>query len=371
LIHLDHAASTPMKREAFEAMLPYFCEQYANASGSYAASRKSRRAIDQARKEVAEAIGAKQSEVYFTSGGTESDNWAIFGSVNAAKSKKHIITTKVEHHAILRACQALENQGYTVTWLDVDPKGRVNPKSVLDAIREDTALVSVMLANNEIGTIEPVEEIALIAHKFGVLMHTDAVQAAGHIPVDVNALGVDLLSISAHKFGGPKGIGALYVRSGVKIERVLYGGEQERSMRAGTENTPAIVGMGKALTLSCMHMESHAEKMKLLRDDLQSQLLQMPGVYVNGDEDHRLPGHLHVSIDGFSSQLLLMKLDMAGIAASAGSACASGSLDRSHVVRALGVMHENQADIRFSIGEENTKEDITEVARVLRRILVK
>ena len=371
MIYLDHAATTPLKREAFEAMLPYFCEQYANASGSYGAARKSRHAIDLARKEVASAIGAKPAEIYFTSGGTESDNWAICGAVRANENKKHIITSKIEHHAVLRVCRELEKQGYLVTWLDVDQYGRVRVQDVLNAMREDTVLVSVMLANNEIGTIEPVSEISAIAHEYGAIMHTDAVQAAGHIPIDVETLGVDMLSMSAHKFGGPKGIGALYVRSGVRIERLFFGGEQERSLRSGTENTPAIVGMGKAIEISCSQMSEMAERIAFLRDSMQSQLQKISSIHVNGDFSHRLPGHLHITVDGYDTQVLLMKLDMAGVAASAGSACASGSLARSHVIKALGIAKENQADIRFTIGENNSLEDITKTVDVMRRILIK
>ena len=272
---------------------------------------------------------------------------------------------------MLETCRMLEQQGYSVTWIDPDQKGRISVKSVRSAIREDTALVSVMLANNEIGTIEPVSEMASAAHEAGALMHTDAVQAVGHIPVRVDELGVDLLSMSAHKFYGPKGIGALYIRDGVRIEHLMRGGAQERNMRPGTENVPAIVGMGTAIRIACERMNETAASTSALRDRLESMVAVLPGVHINGDRAHRLPGHLHISVQGMRSQLLLMRLDMAGVAASAGSACSSGSLERSHVMQALGFGAEQQADIRFSIGENNTADEIERAADVLGRILMK
>ena len=369
VIYLDHAATTPVRDEVLTAMLPYFSASYGNASSSYQLARDARRAIDSARGEVARAVGAKRGEVYFTSGGSEADNWALMGVSSAHPEKKHLITTKIEHHAVLHACAALERRGCTVTYLDVDERGRVSPETFARAIRPDTLLASVMLANNEVGTIEPVAALAEIAHAHGVLMHTDAVQAIGHIPVEMGRLNADLLSISAHKFGGPKGIGALIVRGGVRIENLIYGGAQERNMRAGTENTPAIVGMGKAVSLAVQSMAETAARVLQLRDALERKVLAIPGVRVNGDRANRLPGHLHVTIEEADSTLVLMQLDMAGIAVSAGSACASGSAERSHVVTAMGIAGERQADIRFSIGEENTKEEMIAVADALRRIL--
>ena len=369
LIYLDHAATTPVKEEVLAAMLPYFSNHFANASSVYSAARQSRKAIDAARCDIAGIIGAKTNEIYFTSGGSESDNWALMGTASARPDKKHIITTKIEHHAVLHACHALERRGFDVTYLDVDALGRVDAQCVDRAIRSDTLLVSVMLANNEVGTIEPVADIARVAHAHGVLMHTDAVQAVGHIPVDVGALGVDMLSMSAHKFGGPKGCGALFVRSGTRIDNLIYGGAQERNMRAGTENVPAIVGMAKALTLSVQDMEMKSAKVRALRDELEERLTHLGGVRINGDRSHRLPGHLHVSIDGCDTSLLLMRLDMAGIAASAGSACSSGAAERSHVMAAMGLSGENQADIRFSLGTENTREEIAAVEEAMRKIL--
>lgn len=369
MIYFDHAATTPVRDEVLSAMLPYFSLRFANASGSYAQAREARAAIDRARSEVAAAIGAKLAEIYFTSGGSESDNWALMGAASAHPNKKHIITTPIEHHAVLHTCQALEKRGYEITYLPVDKLGRVSPDAFAQAIRPDTLIASVMLANNEVGTLEPVAQLSEIAHAHGVLMHTDAVQAVGHIPVGVVELGVDMLSLSAHKFGGPKGCGALYVRSGVRLDNLIYGGVQERSMRAGTENVPAVVGMGKAIAIAHKNMDANAQQMAALRDELQARLVQLGGIRVNGDQANRLPGHLHVSIEGANTAMLLMRLDMAGIAVSAGSACTSGATERSHVIRAMGLASENQADIRFSLSENNTMEEIAATEEVLRRIL--
>lgn len=369
MIYLDHAATVPVKKEVLEAMLPYFSAAFANPSSAYQAARETRKAIDIARHQIANAIGAKREEVFFTSGGSESDNWAVMGSAAAQPEKRHIITTSIEHHAVLNACKALESRGYDVTYLDVDERGQVSPEAFARAVRADTLLVSVMLANNEVGTIEPVADIAKIAHTHGILVHSDAVQAAGHIPVDVNALGVDMLSISAHKFGGPKGIGALYVRTGTRLENLIYGGAQERTMRAGTENIPAIVGMGLAMEIAVSHMTETSEYIAQLRDHLQSGLTAIDGIRVNGDQENRLPGHLHITIERANVQLLLMQLDMAGIAASAGSACSSGAAQRSHVIAAMGLAGDYQADIRFTLGEDNTISEIEETIRVVKRIL--
>lgn len=367
VIYLDHAATTPVRDEVLTAMLPYFSTSYGNASSGYRLAREARRAIDTARGEVAEAIGAEHSEVYFTSGGSEADSWALLGVTSARLG--HILTTKIEHHAVLHACAALERRGCEVTYLDVDEKGRVSPEAFARAIQPDTMLASVMLANNEVGTFEPVAALAEIAHAHGVLMHTDAVQAVGHIPVDFKHLNVDLLSMSAHKFGGPKGIGALVVKSGVHIENLIYGGAQERGLRAGTENTPAIVGMGRAIALAVQEMPETAAHVSRLRDALERDLLAIPGVRVNGDRESRLPGHLHVTIEGTNTALLLMRMDMAGIAVSAGSACTSGAAERSHVITAMGIAGDGEADIRFSIGAENTEREMAAAANTLRRIL--
>lgn len=369
MIYLDHAATTPVRDEVLAAMLPYFTQHFANASSGYAAAREARSAIDRARNEVALAIGAKSGEIYFTSGGSEADNWALTGLASSHPGKRHIITTKIEHHAVLHSCQALEKRGYEVTYLDVDEMGRVSAESLERAIRPETLLVSIMLANNEVGTIEPVAALSQIAHAHGALVHTDAVQAVGHIPVNVDELGVDLLSMSAHKFSGPKGIGVLYVRSGVRIDNLIYGGAQERNLRAGTENVPAIVGMGKALALSTQNMAEDMAKVSVLRDELEARLIGLGGVRVNGDRRNCLPGHLHVTIEGANTQLLLMQLDMAGIAVSAGSACSSGAAERSHVIEAMGIAGDRQADIRFSLGADNTIEEIAAVENTMRRIL--
>jgi len=369
LIYLDHAATTPVKDEVMTVMLPYFSQMFANASGGYNMARAGRRAIDTARSQIASAIGSKNGEIYFTSGGSESDNWSLWGAVSANPEKKHIITSKIEHHAVLHACQALEKKGYAVTYLDVDECGQVSPQEFERAIRPDTLLASVMLANNEVGTIEPIANLSQIAHAHGVLIHTDAVQAVGHIPVSVAALGVDMLSMSAHKFGGPKGCGALYVRKGVRLDNLIYGGAQERGMRAGTENVPAIAGMGEALAISVQNMTERSAKISGLRDELEKRMLSLGGVRVNGDRNHRLPGHLHLSFEGASTQMLLMQLDMAGIAAAAGSACTSGAAQRSHVLQAMGIPGEGNAEIRFSLGEENTMEEIAAVESAMRRIL--
>ena len=369
MINLDHAATTPVRAEVLDAMLPFFRECAGNPSGLYAAGRAARRAIDDARSAVARAVGARPQEVTFTSGGTESDNWALFGRIRASKDKRHLVTSSIEHHAVLNACHALEMQGVEVTYLSVDAQGRVDPRDVAEAIRPDTVLVSVMLANNEVGTLQPVREICEIAHQRGVPVHTDAVQAAGHVPVDMRALGVDLLSLSAHKFGGPKGVGALAVREGVALAPLLYGGAQERGMRPGTENTPAIVGMGRALELAVSELPETMAAVSLLRDKLlQGIQAVVPGVRVNGSMEQRLPGNLHISIPGAQTDVLLMRLDMEGIAASAGSACAAGARERSHVLRAMGAVQEGQADLRLTLGRENTSTDVERTVDALARI---
>ncbi|MFR8176751.1 MAG: cysteine desulfurase family protein [Christensenellales bacterium] len=299
MINLDHAATTPLRPEALNAMLPYFTEHAANANALYAEGRRARAAIDAARRQIADAIHAKPAEIYFTGSGSEADNWALFGAMRAMAEKSHIVTTQVEHHAILNACAALEKLGYEVSYVPVDRQGCVDPEAIENAVRPETGMVSVMLANNEVGTIQPISEIAKVAHMHGALMHTDAVQAVGHIPVDVEALDVDLLSLSAHKFYGPKGIGALYIRNGVKMTNLIYGGEQERGLRAGTENTPAIVGMGKALSLSCAELEQTAERIRALRNLLEGEITRrFPNAIVNGDRENRLPGTLHVTFPG-------------------------------------------------------------------------
>ena len=370
LIYLDHAATTPLKEEVLQAMMPYLQNQYANASGSYAIARQVRCAIDTARTQMASLIGAKPQEVYATSGGTEADNWAISGAVRASK-RTHIITSAVEHAAVLRTCEALERDGYRVTYLPVDENGVVKIEELNRSISEDTALVSIMLANNEVGVIQPISEIAEIAHRHGALMHTDAVQAVGHIPVDVKELGVDLLSLSAHKFYGPKGTGALYIRKGVKIERLIYGGEQEMGLRAGTENAAGLVGMGKAAQLAGERIGISQKRLADLRDAMVVLVKQrIPGAVISGEGITRLPGHVHLTFADADTSLVLMQLDMMGIAASGGSACAAGSVKQSHVMRAMGYHSGRHAHIRFSLGEENTYEEIERAVDALAKILL-
>jgi len=369
MIYLDHAATVPLRNEALEAMLPFFSASFANASSGYAAARETRGAIDRARKQVARAIGAKESEIYFTSGGTEANNWAIEGYARANPGKRHIITSSIEHHAVLHVCKALEEIGYEVTYLKADHLGRVSSDTLENAIRPDTLLVSVMLANNEVGTIEPIKALTEIAHAHGAAMHTDAIQAVGHIPLDLRELNVDFLTTSAHKFGGPKGVGALFAKKGLKLQALIHGGAQERGMRAGTENTPGIVGMGRALELSVQEMDTASKRISSLRDEMEARIRQIPGVRVNGDPDNRLPGHLHVSIEGVVTPVVMMRLDMAGIAASSGSACTSGSVSASHVMQAMGLAGINQADIRFTLGENNTMDEIEKTVQVLRQIV--
>lgn len=369
MVYLDHAATSPLRREALEAMLPFFCEHYGNASAGYAAGREARGALERARTQVADAIGAKRQEIYFTSGGSEADNWALFGTAGIARERRRIVVSSVEHHAVLSACEALERRGMEVVRLNVDREGRVDPREAARAITRETALVSLMLANNEVGTIQPVAEIARLAHEQGALMHTDAVQAVGQIPVDVRALGVDLLSMSAHKFGGPKGAGALFVKSGTRIDSLIYGGAQERGLRAGTENVPAIVGMGEAIAAATRELERTSAAELALRDRLTALCLGLPGVRLNGSRTDRLPGNVHLSIRGISTQALLARLDMAGIAASAGSACASGAVGRSHVLEAMIPGEAGWADLRLTLGPENTQEDVSAAAAALSDIL--
>lgn len=368
MINLDHAATTPVRSEVLEAMMPFFTGCAANASALYADGRAARQAVDRARMQLAKALNVSAQEVYFTSGGSEADNWALFGVTRALPGKKHIVTTQIEHHAVLHACEALEQLGWDVSYVGVNSEGFVDPEEVEKAMRPDTALVSVMMANNEVGTIQPIWEIAQRVHEHGVLMHTDAVQAVGHIPVNVEELGVDLLSLSGHKFGGPKGIGALIVKKGVRLTNLIYGGAQERGMRAGTENTPGIVGLGKAAELAVQELSSSQKKTAMLRDHLMNAILSnIPDVRINGSLENRLPGNLHMTFSNADTSLLLMRLDMEGIAASAGSACAAGAVERSHVLSAMGAP--SGADLRMTIGADNTEEEMDRAASALVRIL--
>lgn len=371
-IYLDNSATTPLKKEVLDAMLPYLKEFYGNPSSIYKIGRDAKEAVEKAREQVAVALGADTREIFFTGSGTEADNWAIKGvALSKAKTGKHIISSKIEHHAVLHTLKALEKQGYEVTYLDVDSDGKISLDELKSAIRPDTILITIMTANNEIGTIEPIAEIGKIAKEHNILFHTDAVQAIGSIKIDVKEMNIDLLSLSAHKFGGPKGIGALYVRNGVRPEIFMHGGAQERARRAGTENVASIVGLGKAITLATENIEEKAKRISLMRDRLIKEIPEkIPYVKLNGHPTDRLPGNVNFSFNFIEGESLLLLLDLNGIAASSGSACTSGSLDPSHVLLALGLPHEiAHGSLRLSIGEINTEEDIDTVLEVLPNIV--
>jgi cysteine desulfurase len=368
LVYLDHAATTPAAPEVVEAMRPFFTERFGNPSSIYGIARDSKAAIDAAREQVARAINASPEEVYVTSGGTEADNWAIKGVAYANRKRgDHIVTSAIEHHAVLHTCQYLETQGFRVTYLPVDEFGLVSPGTLEDAITDRTILVSIMAANNEIGTLEPIPECAKACRDRGVRFHTDAVQAIGSVPVDVEALGVDMLSLSAHKFYGPKGVGALYVRKGVRLDNLLQGGGQERRRRAGTENVPGIVGMGAAIERADQRREEYARRLTSLRVRLYRGVTdRIEHVRLNGHPTERLPGNLNCSFEFIEGESMLLLLDHAGICASSGSACTSGSLDPSHVLLAIGLAHETaHGSLRFSLGESNTEDEIDYVLETL------
>ncbi|MBQ4062557.1 MAG: cysteine desulfurase NifS [Christensenellaceae bacterium] len=374
VIYLDNAATTATRKEVVEAMLPFFTESFANPSSIYSIAAKNKEAINNARATVASAINAKPEEIYFTAGGSESDNWALKAAAEAyAKKGDHIITTKIEHHAILHTCEHLEKQGLKVTYLDVDENGLVDPKAVEEAITDKTILISVMFANNEIGTIEPIKEIGEIAKKHGVLFHTDAVQAFCQVPIDVDEMNIDMLSASGHKFKGPKGIGIMYIRKGVKIRSFVDGGKQERGRRAGTENVPGIIGIGKAVEIAKATLDERMEKETALRDYLIGRITsEIPFVKLNGDPVKRLPNNINVCFRFIEGESLLMMLDSKGICGSSGSACTSGSLDPSHVLLAIGLPHEiAHGSLRLTLGEENTKEEMDYVVESLKGIVEK
>ena len=360
--YFDHAATTAVKEEVLKEMLPYFSIEYGNASSIYSIGRQSKKAVEEARQKVANAINADEKQIYFTSCGSEADNLAIKGVAYANKenNKNHIITSKIEHPAVLQTCKTLEKQGFEVTYLNVDENGFISLQELENSIKENTILISIMFANNEIGTIQPIKQIGEIAKKHNVLFHTDAVQAIGNVKIDVKDMNIDLLSMSAHKFYGPKGVGALYVRAGVKFDKIQDGGHQEKNKRAGTENVPGIVGIGKAIELSYQNFDKYNEKLKTLRDYYISQVEEkIPYVKLNGDRINRLPGNANISFRFIEGESLLLNLDMKGICASSGSACTSGSLDPSHVLLAIGLPHEiAHGSLRIAIGDENTKEDI-------------
>ncbi len=371
-IYMDNAATTAIAPEALAAMLPCFGQEYGNASSIHSTGRDARKLVEEARKKVADALGAKSSEIYFTSGGTESDNWAIKGAAFGNRRKgNHIITSQIEHHAVLHTCQWLEKQGFTVTYLPVDEYGLVDPKAVEAAITDETILITIMAANNEIGTIEPVAEIGRIAKAHKIIFHCDAVQAVGAIPVNVDQWNVDMLSLSGHKFHGPKGVGALYIRTGTKVDQFLHGGAQERGRRATTENVPGIVGLAAALEKAVANQEENGVRLIHLRDKLIHGILEtIPYTRLNGHPLHRLPGNVNVSVQYIEGEALLLRLDLAGIAASSGSACTSGSLDPSHVLLAIGLPHEvAHGSLRLSLSDVNTEEEVDEVLDVLPRIV--
>lgn len=360
-VYADNAATTPVTPAVLEAMTPWLMENYGNPNSIYSIGRAARTAVEKARRQVAAALNAEPGEIYFTSCGTESDNWAVKGSMRrwAAKGKKHLITAVFEHHAILHSAKALEKEGFEVTYLPVTAEGLVDPAELEKAIREDTALVSIMLANNEIGTVQPIAELAAIAHAHGAWFHTDAVQAVGHIPVDVKALGVDMLSLSGHKFHAPKGVGALYVKKGVLPDIFMDGGGQEKGRRAGTENLASIVGLGEAITRANENMAENLARVTQMRERLIDELLKLPKTRLNGSRTHRLPGNANISFEGIEGESLLLRLDMVGICASSGSACTSGSLDPSHVLMAIGLPHEiAHGSLRFSLSELTTDADV-------------
>lgn len=366
LVYADNAATTKMSRHAIEAMLPYMDQVFGNPSSLHTTGQRANEALTAAREQIAALLGASPKEIYFTSGGSEADNQALLSAaaLGERKGKKHIISTAFEHHAVLHTLEKLKKQGFEVQLLDVHENGMVTAQQVADAIREDTCLVSVMYANNEIGSVMPIREIGTVCREKGVLFHTDAVQAAGHVPVNVAEDHIDMLSLSAHKFHGPKGIGVLYARRGIPLVSLIEGGAQERGKRAGTENVPAIVGMAAALSDACAHMDENAKKLTALRDRLIAGLSEIPHAALNGDPVNRLPGNVHFCFEGIEGESLLLLLDAKGIEASSGSACTSGSLDPSHVLLAIGRPHEiAHGSLRLTLSEENTEEDVEYMLR--------
>lgn len=372
MIYLDNAATTRMRPEVLEAMLPYLQDAFGNASAGYALARQAHGALDAAREQMRSALHAEKArEVYFTSGGTESDNWAIKGAALANRQKgRHIVTTAVEHHAVLETCEALEREGFSVTYLRPDGEGRICLADIERAVRPDTVLVSVMWANNEVGTVNPVAEIGALLRERGILFHVDAVQAVGHLPIDVVQAKIDLLSLSAHKFHGPKGVGALYIREGVRVADLMDGGAQERGRRAGTENVAGIVGMGEAMRLAEEELSTEAARQSAIRDYMiRRALLEVPGAVLNGSREHRLPGNVNLSVPGVRSEVTLFKMDMAGIACSGGSACTAGAIGASHVLLAMGLPDARvQSAIRFSFSRDTTREEVDAAVEELKHI---
>ena len=372
VIYLDNAATTKVRKEVVDAMLPFFTEDYGNASAVYSVGAKAKNALTTAREQVANVIGAKTEEIYFTAGGSEADNWALKATAEFFKEKgNHIITSKIEHHAILHTCEYLEKNGFEVTYLDVDEDGVVNLEQLKEAIRPTTILISIMFANNEIGTIQPIKEIGDIAKEHGILFHTDAVQAFGQVPINVDEMNIDMLSASGHKLNGPKGIGMLYIRKGVKIRSFVHGGAQERKRRAGTENIPGIVGFGKACEIAVNTMAERTRKEAELRDYLISRIEnEIPYIKVNGSRSNRLPNNVNVCFRFIEGESLLIMLDQKGICGSSGSACTSGSLDPSHVLLAIGLPHEiAHGSLRLTLSHETTKDDLDYTVEELKKII--
>ena len=372
IIYMDNAATTRVDERVWDAMKPYLTEYYGNPASIYSFAEQAKAGVDEAREILANGIGARSQDIYFTGGGSESDNWALKATAEAYKEKgKHIITTAIEHHAILHTCQWLEKEGYEVTYLKVDENGLVDPKDVESAIRPDTILVSIMMANNEIGTIEPIKEIGAITREKGVLFHTDAVQAFGHIPINVDEMNIDMLSASAHKINGPKGVGLLYIRKGIKIRSFIHGGAQERQRRAGTLNVPGIVGFGQAAKLAFEKMDERSEYERRLRDHLIERVLQeIPYVRLNGDRDKRLPNNANFCFRFIEGESMLILLDREGICGSSGSACTSGSLDHSHVLLAIGLPHEiAHGSLRLTLSDDNTLDEVNQTVDALKAII--
>lgn len=372
VVYMDYAATTYTKKEVLEEMIPYFSEHYGNPSSVYSISRDTRKIIDSSRDKVAKAINAERNEIFFTGGGTEADNFAIKGFAFANFNKgNHIITSKIEHHAVLHSCEYLEKHGFEVTYLDVDEEGFINLEQLKSAIKDSTILVSIMFANNEIGTIQPIKEIGQICREKNVAFHTDAVQAVGHIPVDVKEMNIDMLSLAAHKFYGPKGVGALYIKKGIKIDNLIHGGAQERGKRAGTENIAGIVGLSKALEISVNEMDKSSKRLIMLRDKLIRGLMEIPHTKLNGPiSENRLPGNVNVCFRFIEGEGILLSLDDMNICASSGSACTSGALDPSHVLLAVGLNHERaHGSLRLSIGDGNTEEEVDYLLSVVPKII--
>ena len=368
IVYADNAATTPLSPIALEAMLPYLGEIYGNPSTPYSLGRRTKKAIETARSDIAQCLGADVHEIFFTSGGSESDNWALKGAARsmARQGKTHIITTRFEHHAVLHTCAALEKEGFSVTYLDVHENGIIRPEEAEAAIRPETGLMSVMFANNEIGTIQPIESLGAICRENGLLFHTDAVQAVGHLPIDLRKLNIDMLSLSAHKFHGPKGVGALFCRDGLELPNLIEGGAQERGHRAGTENVAGIMGMAAALKESCGSIEENAAYVLSLREQLRKGLLEIPGCRWNGNAEQRLPGNANISFSGVEGESLLLMLDMQGICVSSGSACTSGAVDPSHVLRAIGLTDtEAKGSLRISLDRENTSEEVEKLVQTI------